>query len=306
MGLAAGFRKKYSMTAMTSTGSKTFAVEMEAAYEYVDKHFRIEEIYGESGADVLERLAARASHHVMPFGLAVQCALCACTNGALVAAFPGKPSPVSLLLLNINRVQTRKSQLNSVLSAVAEVVDKSVVRKAKAAVLESGGTPQPVKTKSISMQKFTEAAFFQRCSSDFAHVESPEEVRGRYHYSTLLELDECYAFLRMVGLAGTARSGGEPSSHAACQSDAGSELNRVLQTGVSLQACKTVGSFGDRTMKVNLCGVGNAHPTKFVNVLKGECSSGNLVATLERLLLTTGRCSDQNKVHCSEHHIFRE
>ena len=41
--------------------------EMDAAYTYVDDNCALRGIYGNQGARIILRLAARASHHAMPF-----------------------------------------------------------------------------------------------------------------------------------------------------------------------------------------------------------------------------------------------
>ena len=75
-----------------------------------------------------------------------------------------------------------------------------------------------------------------------------------------LNLDESYRFLRMLGLiAGNAKNGDG--------SELASELNRVLQCGMSSMACKTAGSsFGTSTSRLpcSVLGFGNAHPSKYV------------------------------------------
>ena len=52
-----------------------FSAETEAAFEHIDRHFNSEELYGEKGSLVVQKLAARASHHAMPYGLCLQSAL---------------------------------------------------------------------------------------------------------------------------------------------------------------------------------------------------------------------------------------
>ena len=110
-----------------------FSAQRNAAYDYVDRVFKIEEIYGERGSQIVQRLAARASTPAMPLGLSLQIALCSCANGAVVEAFPGSSSPLSLIALNCNVTQTRKSQLTQVLDDISAVIDEACQRRARAA-----------------------------------------------------------------------------------------------------------------------------------------------------------------------------
>ena len=86
--------------------------EMEAAYTFVDDKFALWGIYGNQGAQIILRVAARESHHAVSFGLTVQAGLLSAAIGACVEAFAGNASPLSMIFLNINVPQTRKSQLN--------------------------------------------------------------------------------------------------------------------------------------------------------------------------------------------------
>ena len=81
--------------------------EMELARGFVDDNFSLQAIYGRRGAQIILRMATRASHHEMPFGLTVQAGLLSSTNGACIEAFPGNTSPLSMIFININVPQTR-------------------------------------------------------------------------------------------------------------------------------------------------------------------------------------------------------
>ena len=274
---------------------KKFAAELEEGYEVVDKKFDAERIYGEAGSRLLLKLAAKASHHSMPYGLTLQAALLGCTNGARIQAFPNAASPLSMIFLNVNLVQTRKSQLSSILEEIAMEVDSACRQRARAATHGQG-----VQVQSIQLKRFTEAAFFQRCAADWQQCQvnlqddkDDDDAAGqcpaRVHYSTLLNVDEAYRFLKMLGLSPAGgKSGSSETAANACET--ASEFNRVLQSGVSSYVCKNSGSShgGESSRVVNVAGVGNVHPSAFFPVLRGEVGSHH-VAGLERFLLGTGR-----------------
>ena len=162
--------------------------------------------------------------------------LAGCTTEASISAFPGRPSPLSLLVLNINKSQTRKSQRNGCVEAD-----------------------------------------WEQCKDP-----KPEGLKGRLHYSTILNVDEAYRFLKMLGLAPST------SQKSDVVSDGASELNRLLQTGRSSLQLKTGVSYGSGSGLVNVTGVGNAHFSGFLPVVRGEAGSHH-PATLERMMVCTGR-----------------
>lgn len=93
--------------------------------EYVEKNCDVVEIYGESGSQIVQRLA------VLPLGLSLQVGLCSSANGAVVDIFPGKGSPLSIIAINLNASQTSKSQLAQLVE-VAAVNDAASRRRATA------------------------------------------------------------------------------------------------------------------------------------------------------------------------------
>lgn len=254
------------------------------AYEFVEKNFDAVEVYGEFGSQLVQRLAARASTPVTPLGLALQIGLCSCSNGAVVELFPGQPSPLSIIAINCNATQTRKSQLTQVLTDVAAVNDAAALRRAKAVAADSSVT----KAESCMLANFTPQAFLSRSSSEWKQVHFADGSARRCHFANVLNLDECYKFLGMVGLIGSGSS-----NKASDSADLASELNRILQTGLCSYACKTSGSFGTSTDPKPVCvlGFGNAHPSKYVPCLSGS-SGQHDVALRERLLQTCGRPVD--------------
>ena len=157
----------------------------------------------------MQRLAARSSHHPCPFGLSLQVGLLSATNGASVAIWPGSLCPLSALLLNVNLVQTRKSQVTAALQQISDVVQEACRRRAREAC--GGRDAGKLKLKSCTLTSFTEATLWERCASDWQQCPSGH-VPGRVHFSTCLNLDEAYKFLRYLGLT----SGGKGALCGVC------------------------------------------------------------------------------------------
>ena len=57
-------------------------MEIHHGWELVDKERRAEQVYGAAGADIVARLAARASVHSAAHGVALKCGLLGRCNGA--------------------------------------------------------------------------------------------------------------------------------------------------------------------------------------------------------------------------------
>ena len=287
------------------SGAEQFQCEMEAAWDYVDANYQADEVWGDTGSQAILRLATRASHHDMPYAMSVLAGLVGCTNGASVCVFPGAdPSPVSIAFLNVNMPQTRKSQITSAVAKLGAAVDKHTFNRVKDALRAAGvdaqgsqgfgeGNTQHARVRSSTLTSFTEAAFFQRCAGDWDQVQHPEptgELRGRFHYSTLLTVDEAYKFLKMLGLV--SQSSNDKKVDASAVPDAASEFNKLMQTGHSALATKTAGTFGEAgAPRVNVAGVGNVHPSVWIPIERGEVGT-NHVAVKERLLVGTGRPVD--------------
>eukprot|EP00435_Cladocopium_sp_Y103_P038249 s1455_g10.t1 len=163
-----------------------------AAWDRVDKIFQPEQIFGSVGADVIRRGAARSSVHEFGYSLCLQAALLGCVNEAGIAAWPGRPSPLSLVVLVANPQQTRKSQATKLMNEVGKAVDDACRQRALDLGLSTGSND----LQSLLLSVFTEAAFFQRTSAGWA-----QHVSGRrLHYSSLVSLDEGYRLLKMLNL----------------------------------------------------------------------------------------------------------
>ena len=138
-----------------STSESAVGDQRFKAYDHVKRHFDPVGICGEKGSLILARLAARASTPLMPLGLAVQIGLCSRSNGVLVYIFPGAKSPLSMITINCNAPQTRKSQLTNVLAEIAAVNDQAALRRASQRV-----DATVTKAESCILASFTEQAFF--------------------------------------------------------------------------------------------------------------------------------------------------
>lgn len=192
-----------------SAGDPKHVANLVASHEFVEKHFVLEDVYSPKGASTVQRLAARSSHHPCPFGLSLQVGLLSATNGASVAIWPGSLCPLSALLLNVNLVQTRKSQVTAALQQISDVVQEACRRRVREACGDHDAGK--LKLKSCTLTSFTEATLWERCASDWQQCPSGH-VPGRVHFSTCLNLDEAYKFLRYLGLT----SGGKGALCGVC------------------------------------------------------------------------------------------
>lgn len=250
----------------------------EIAWDLVDRNFCVEQVFGARGADVICRGAARSSVHEFGYSLCLEAALLGCCNGASIAAWPGKATPLSLVVLLANPAQTRKSQISSLMIEVGKAVDASCRQRAQDAglPLEAG------ELQSVVLSNFTEAAFFQRTSGGWG-----QHVSGqRLHFSTLLAIDESYRLLKMLGLTGESSKGSKKDKDAG-PCDGASQWNTLLQTGHSNLACKGAQSY-ESQMCVNVAAVGNLHLGPLISMLRGDMGQHE-VASLERILICSAR-----------------
>lgn len=148
-----------------------------ASQEHVDKQFDASALYGPKGAAAVEVLAARSSHHPCPFSLGLQVGLLAATNGACVSIWPSALTPLSAIVLNVNLVQTRKSQVNGVLQKVSDVIQEACQKRASTIMTgqEAGHAGRTkMKLKSCTLTSFTEPALWERCAADFQQCASSQ------------------------------------------------------------------------------------------------------------------------------------
>ena len=225
----------------TKKDSDVFKREMEAAYDLVDAKYDSAHVLGSKGSQMLLRLAARSCVHEFPYAMAVLSAMPACANGALIKGFT-QPSPLSLIFLNCNVPQTKKSQINIAMADVTKAIDGSSKKAAEYAVRSAsqvemaadprGGGPSDhtphsaagvgtpanspgggpsVQIRTSTLTSFTEAEFFHRCAFDWRQLASPDSgpgTDGRFCHSVFLNLDEAYKFAKMLGLVLPGNTGG--------------------------------------------------------------------------------------------------
>jgi hypothetical protein len=170
-------------------------------------------------------------------------------------------------------------------------------RAARAGGAARKGTTQGL--KSIMMAEFTPEAFFERCSVDWAQVRDHEETGSgpRLWYSTLVNIDEAYDLLKMLGVTtddggASARAKGDAKTQ--LSTSAASGLNRLLQTGRSSMACRSAASFGDAAIMaeggvhhISLCVSGNLHPKIGIRMDREDIGV-HTVCVKERFILVTG------------------
>ena len=109
----------------------------------------------------------------------------------------------------------QRSELTNVLAEIAAVNDQAALRRASQRV-----DATVTKVESCMLASFTEQAFLARCSSEWKQFHFSDGSSSRTHMANILNLDESYRFLRMLGLiAGNAKNGDG--------SELASELNRI-------------------------------------------------------------------------------
>jgi hypothetical protein len=277
-----------------------FREEQNAIWDYIDLHYDGAEIFGEKVHQVMMQHAARASHHELPYALSVLTNLVACTNGAQTEIFPGTLSPIMLALFNSNYPQTRKSSGFIAGLSIGSELDATVLKKALAEVKEEKRKKQAqegrgheevqvpnVKIESSILSNFTEAALYQRCSGDFPQVPPSDlyDLCGRLEFGTLVPLDEAHRFMKILGQI----PNGKGQDAQGQTSDAASELNKLMQTGITSMTTKTAGSYGQgNAQPISMGLTGNLHPSMLVPMLRGAFGP-DAVAVSYRLLFITGR-----------------
>ena len=84
---------------------------MKLMWDEVEKRFDPKYILGEAGHQFCQTYAVRASHAEFPYALHRLSLICPLMNGGRVSVFPTAPSPLTLVAINVNYAQTRKSSL---------------------------------------------------------------------------------------------------------------------------------------------------------------------------------------------------
>lgn len=96
---------------------------MKLMWEEVDKRFDPKYILGEAGHQFCQTYAVRAAHAEFPYALHCLSLMCPLVNGARVAIFPTSPSPLTLVAVNVNYAQTRKSSMTGHAESLGQELD---------------------------------------------------------------------------------------------------------------------------------------------------------------------------------------
>ena len=284
--------------------AEQYRAEMRKSWVFIEEHYISQDVLGPDASRIMLRLAAKASHHEFPYAMSVLGNLMACTNGATTEVFPGVNSPLMLAVFNSNYPQTRKSCGFAAGRTIGNVMDEVAAERAQAALIIAmndkgkgkaegkGGPPRPprVRVQSAVLSTFTEPAFFQRCAGDWDQIVPSDfhDLDGRVLFGTLVNLDEGYKYMKMVGLVPNASPGKSTDPHSALVADAGSEVNKLFQTGTTSLTTKTVGSLGQGNAPTISMGLtGNAHPAIVIPMLRGHLGS-DTAAVSYRHLFSTG------------------
>ncbi|CAK0852636.1 unnamed protein product, partial [Prorocentrum cordatum] len=226
--------------------------EMKEAWEVVDKHFDPEDILGSVVADVVSKHAVRASQHELPCAMSMMAGCISMANGGGVSAFPNSPSPLAMAVLNTNYPQTRKSAITAAVAMLGRAMDKIANERARAA-MGPGAKQAHVPAKRSEEQ-------------GAPNPEPDGDDLAQTNHGTLLNLDEAYKMLRMLGMIADTGSQKGPLE----VTDLASDFNRLFQTGVAAYATKTAGSSGQDAGASACLGVaGNAHPAITVPMERG-------------------------------------
>ena len=120
---------------------------MNLMWDEVDKCFDPSYILGEAGHRFCQTYAVRAAHAEFPYALHCLSLMCALVNGAKVAVFATSPSPLTLVAINVNYAQTRKSSLTGHAEACGQELDAVILTNAEsklATYCVEEGAPAPV------------------------------------------------------------------------------------------------------------------------------------------------------------------
>ena len=79
---------------------------MKLMWDEVDQRFDPKYVLGEAGHQFCHSYAVRAAHPEFPYALHCLSLMCALANGARVAIFATAPSPLTLVVVNVNYAQT--------------------------------------------------------------------------------------------------------------------------------------------------------------------------------------------------------
>ncbi|CAL1166619.1 unnamed protein product [Cladocopium goreaui] len=220
-------------------------------------------------------------------------ALPALCNGATIQLWPGRPTPLMAIVLQVAAAQKGKSRLTALVEEAFDSCDDYLVQKAKEMVADYPGASPVVKT--LSLQSFTFTEFFHRCSSEWQQVDwnTGDERNGLPHRIWLSSgfcLDEAYEFLEGLGMMGTSQKG-EGGKTASLNA---SSLNRLIQAGSHKRGTRTgTSSTTSRPPPVNLSVCGNLHPSKAIS-MERQLQGNHVAACKERFIFCCDRSTPRH------------
>lgn len=165
-------------------GLPQFSYEMEGAWTLVDE-YNAEEFLDDHGAQVILRLATRAPHHELPFAMSVLAGLVGCANGATLQVFPGTHvSPVSLVFLNVDLPQMRKSQISGAIGKISQACDE---RAAASLTVQANRGKQRV-CWPRGLRGLRHRIAHHRTPKDVPFVDHPRHTPHTHTYTSALHL----------------------------------------------------------------------------------------------------------------------
>ncbi|CAL1140069.1 unnamed protein product [Cladocopium goreaui] len=283
---------------------------MKLMWDEGDRRFDPKYVLGEAGHQFCQSYSVRAAHPEFPYALHCLSLMCALANGARFAIFATAPSPLTLVAVNVNYAQTRKSSMTGHAEALGQELDTVILENAMsklqqesfeegaAQVLRRGfsksNCPPYLKPRiaSATVASATPEEWFHRCSADWNQVRNadklPGDWSGRCWYGLLGNFDEAYDFLLSLGLLSDSNATTREKSKSKVDPYQ-SAFNKLLQFGSSARATKTAGSYGENPGKTISLGITcNMHPAFYIPMERGELGS-HAASTKERFLISTGR-----------------
>lgn len=115
---------------------------MKLMWDEVDARFDPKYVLGEAGHRFCQTYSVRAAHPEFPYALHCLSMMCALVNGARVAVFPTSQSPLTLVAINVNYAQTRKSSTTGHAETLGQALD-AVILKAAASIRLEESLPEP-------------------------------------------------------------------------------------------------------------------------------------------------------------------
>lgn len=103
---------------------------MKLMWDEVDRRFDPKYVLGEAGHQFCQSYSVRAAHPEFPYALHCLSLMCALANGARGAIFATAPSPLTLVAVNVNYAQTRKSSMTGHAEALGQELDTVILENA--------------------------------------------------------------------------------------------------------------------------------------------------------------------------------